>query len=300
MTVRACLASLGLAIALGGCAQAPTGPAHFTDPHAQAYVSQHGVRVDVSLPKGPLVSAAVVIDSATASAAQATTDQMAASMRGNGLIGLAVTTAVSAQSGAGALQRKAQAAADQDAKPLASLLGGMPMDTGLARRYQAAAVAAGLPEGKGAVVARLAVTPHIVLTADRAHWVLSSDIRLEDIAGGALYSARVEVGSPSLRRCGADCIDDGQLEQARIDAALEACVSETLRLVAQDISGTAAPIGPERTLRYVLDGQRVVERGRLLSGSAGYLRYLALDGAVKAMPVALEGQVMAATIKAAP
>ena len=300
MTIRACIASLGLAATLGGCAQAPAGPAHFTDPHAQAYVTEHGARVDVSLPKGPLVSAALVIDSAAASAAQATTDQMAANMRGNGLIGLAVTSAVSAQSGAGALQRKAQAAADQDAKPLASLLSGLPMDTQLARRYQAAALAAGLPEGKGAVVARLAIAPHIVLTADRAHFVLSSDVRLEDIAGGALYSARVDVGSPSLRRCGADCIDDGQLEQARVEAALEACVSETLRLVAQEISGTAVPAGPERTLRFVLDGQRVVERGRLLAGSEGYLRYLALDGAVKAMPVALEGQVMATATHARP
>lgn len=293
MSPRACLAALGLTALITGCAQAPSGPAHFTDPHAQAYVNQHGARVEVALPKGPLVSAALVIDSAAASAAQQTTDQTTANLRGNGLIGLAVTAAVSAQAGAGALQRKAQAAADNDAKPLASLLGGLPMDTQLARRYQAAAHAAGLPEGKGAVVARLAITPRIILSADRAHIVLSSDVRLEDIAGGALYSARVEVGSPSLRRCGADCMDDGTLEQARVDAALDACVSETLRLVALDINGAVAPAGPERTLRYVLDGQRVVERGRLLAGSEGYLRYLALDGAVKAMPVALEGQGMA-------
>lgn len=300
MRARACLAGLGLAAALAGCAQAPAGPAHFTDAHAQAYVSQHGARVEVQLPKGPLVSAALVIDSATATAAQQTTDQMTANMSGNGLLGLAVTTAVSAHSGAGALQRKAQAAADTDAKPLASLLSGLPMDTQLARRYQAAALAAGVAPGEGAVVARLAITPRIILSADRAHFVLSSDVRLEDIAGGALYSARVQVGSPSLRRCGADCIDDGQLEQSRVDAALDACVNETLRLVGLEISGASAPVGPERTLRYVLDGQRVVERGRLLAGSEGYLRYLALDGAVKAMPVALEAQAMATATNGRP
>ncbi|MBD1554563.1 hypothetical protein [Pseudomonas typographi] len=206
---------------------------------------------------------------------------------------LAVTAAASAQSGA--LQRKAHAVADLDAKPLASLLGGLPMDTQLASRYRQAALHAGLPEGSGAMVARWAIRPHIILSADRMHFVLSSQVRLEGIAGGAMYSAQIEVGSPSLRLCGNDCVDSGELAQAQVNAASDACVSETMTPVALDLQGGAKGTEPERTLRYVLNGQRVAERGRVLPAGVGYVRYLAVNGALKAMPVVLEQGVVTAT-----
>ncbi|MFF7710664.1 hypothetical protein [Pseudomonas sp. NPDC007930] len=278
--------ALPLLLALGACAQAPASPPHVRDQSAAQYLAQHGARLEVTLPAGPWVDAAAYVDPKQARAAQLSTEQTANNLRGNGLLGAVITRAVDAQSGLGGLQRRAGAAALADARPLAALLDSQPADTRFTALYNQAARLAGLPAGSGQVTARLLITPHVTLSADRGHLTLRTDLRLEDIAGGVLYAARIEATSASLRGCGNDCVDAGGLEPARVDQALQACAEQALALAMVDLQG--GPASPERTLRYSLDGWREVERGRLLPTAPGYLRYQALDGTLKVSPAVLE------------
>lgn len=279
------------AAALAGCAQGPQPEAGITDPTALPYVTAHGVQVEVQVPKDGFVSAQMVIDAKAAQAAALTTNNITRnSVQAGGVVGLLVASAINTQTGTGVLERDARAAALQDSRPMAALLADQAVDDKLTQRFRQAGMAAGLPMGQGAVTAHLLVEPQLVLSADRGSFKLVSRVQVQDIAGGALYRRHIEVVGQPFRRCGAQCIDDGRLDLALVDGQLQQCIDETLRVLAEDLrAGDGQALGQEQTVRYVLDGQRQVERGRLLPGGGVYHRYRNLDGAVKSVPVPFEG-----------
>ena len=283
--------ALVVALVLAGCAQGPQPETGFNDPTALPYVTAHGVQLHVQVPQEGFVSAQMVIDTKAAQAAALTTNNITrSSVQAGGVVGLLVASAINTQTGTGVLERDALAAAKQDARPMAALLADQAEDDKLTQRFRLAGMAAGLPLTQGAVTAQLIVEPHLVLSADRGSFTLVSRVRVQDIAGSDLYRRHIEVVGQPFRRCGAQCIDDGQLDLSRVDAQLQQCIDETLRVLAEDLrAGDGQTLGQEQTVRYVLDGQRQVERGRLLPGGGVYHRYRNLEGAVKSVPVPFEG-----------
>lgn len=282
---------------LSGCAQKPAPDAGFKDQGAWPYVQAHGLKVDVQVPQN-FVSASTVIDSETAlKAAASSQNLMATSGNSAGLAGILVASLVNTQMGSGSLQRDAENAALKDARPMADLLGGVPLQERLQQRYQQASQGAGLKQGEGTVTARLLIEPKLELTPDRGSFVLVSQVQVQDIAGSPLYRMRVEVASQPIRQCGKQCIDDGRLDLAKVTAALDECIDESMRLLATDLTQPTPPPAAQETLRYVLDGRRVVERGYQLANSASYWRYRNLYGAVKAVPVPFEDAMTQAQLQ---
>lgn len=280
-------AGLGLSLVLGGCAQSAAPSRSFNDPTALRYINDHGVKLDVQLPAKGFVSASMVIDAKTALAAQKSSQSAANAAHGAGLAGLLVLSAVQSQVGSGALESDARKEAEQDAKPMASLLSGQPLDARLQQRYQHASADAGLKQAQNQVAGRLVIQPKIILGADRGSFSLLNEVELQDIAGMALYHARIEVMSKPFRRCGEACIDSGELDLDKVTAVLDACIDESMRVLAQDLQSQGSALA-QQTIRYVIDGRRHVERGQLLSSNNDYVRYRSLDGAVKSAPVQLE------------
>lgn len=292
-----CLA-MGLALLLTGCAQHTPQEQSFNGPQALPYVQAHGLQVQVQVPREGFVRATWVIDAKTAAAAAQTTDSITrSSAQAAGVVGLLVASAINTQTGTGVLERDARDAALRDARPMAALLADVGQDDTLNRRFRAASAAAGLPVGQGAVVGHLLIEPQLVLTADRGSFVLISRVQVQDIAGEPLYRRHIEVVGQPFRKCGTQCIDDGQLDLNRVDGQLQQCIDETLRTLAEDLrAGDSQAPGQQQTVRYVLDGQRQVERGWLLPDTPGaapvgggqYHRYRNLDGALKSVPVPFE------------
>lgn len=138
-----------------------------------------------------------------------------------------------------------------------------------------------------------------MLTPDRGSFVLVNQVQLLDIAGSLLYRARIEVTSQPIRQCGAQCIDSGVLALNPVTAALDACIDEAMRVLTADLNGPAASPDTQETLRYVLDGQRVVERGYSMGHNGLYWRYRNLYGAVKSVPAPFEDALTAAPLQAA-
>ncbi|WPO98083.1 hypothetical protein SFA35_15645 [Pseudomonas sp. HR96] len=295
-----CALAMAAALLLGGCAQQPPSEKSFNGPQALPYVNAHGLQVQVQIPRDGFVSASWVIDAKAAQAAAQTTDSITrSSVQAGGVVGLLVASAINTQTGTGVLERDARAAAQRDARPMAALLAEQAEADRLARRFRQASLDAGLPAGQGAITARLLIEPQLVLSADRGSFVLISRAQVQDIAGEPLYRRHIEVVGAPFRRCGAQCIDDGQLDLAAVDQQLQQCIEETLRVLAQDLrAGDSDDLGQQLTVRYVLDGQRQVERGWLLpalpvatgTATAGnqYHRYRNLDGALKSVPVPFE------------
>ncbi|EJM10048.1 hypothetical protein PMI21_05353 [Pseudomonas sp. GM18] len=280
-------AALALSM-LTGCAQKPAPEAGFKDPGAFPYVQAHGLKVDVQLPPS-FVGASTVIDSEAAlKAASSSHNLVASSGNGAGLAGLLVASLINTQMGSGSLQRDAEKTALNEARPMADLLAGVPLQERLQKRYQQAAQVAGLKQGEGQVTARLVIEPKLMLTPDRGSFVLANQVQVQDIAGSALYRMRIEVVSQPIRRCGKQCIDDGDLDLEKVTAVLDECIDESMRVLATDLMQPAPPAAAQETLRYVLDGQRVVERGYQLAHSGNYWRYRNLYGAVKSVPVPFE------------
>lgn len=273
---------------LAGCAQKPAPDAGFKAQGALPYVQAHGVKVDMQLPQ-MFVGASTVIDAEVAQKAASTSHNLVASS-GNtaGLAGLLVASLINTQMGSGSLQRDAENTALKDSRPMADLLAGVPLQERLQQRYQQASQAAGLKQGEGQVTARLLIEPKLMLTPDRGSFVLISQVQVQDIAGSALYRMRIEVVSQPVRRCGKQCIDDGSLDLAKVTAVLDECIDESMRVLATDLTQPAPPEAAQETLRYVLDGQRVVERGYQLANNGTYWRYRNLYGAVKSVPVPFE------------
>lgn len=288
MSPKYLLAALGLSLALAGCAQSSAPSRSFNDPLALRYINDHGVLVDVQVPAKDLVTASMIIDAKTALTAQQSSQNVVNAARGTGLAGLLIVSALSTQMGSATLERNARDEARKDAQPMAALIGGQPLDTRLQARYRQASIGAGLRPATNAIAGRLLIRPNIILEADRASFRLFNEIELQDIAGSALYHARIEVISQSFRRCGVGCVDDGELDLNKVMEVLDGCIDESMKVLAQDIQ-TQGVAGKEQTLRYVLNGQRHVERGQLLSSTDGYTRYRSLDGAVRSAPVQLEG-----------
>ncbi|NNB44460.1 hypothetical protein [Pseudomonas chlororaphis] len=280
---------LALSLASGGCAQKALPPTGFKDQGALPYVQKHGLKLEVLLNEQDFVGASTVIDIKDATRAASSSNTLLQSSGASaGLAGVLVASLINTQMGSGSLQREAEQAAHNESRPMASLLGGQPLQTRLQQRYQEASQAAGLKQGEGAITARLLVEPKLMLGPDRGSFVLINQVRLEDIAGSALYRTRIEVVSQPFRRCGAQCIDDGGLELDKVLALLDECVRESMRVLAADLNQPASRPAAQETLRYVLDGQRVVERGYQLAGNGSYSRYRNLQGAVKSVPVTFE------------
>lgn len=283
-------AGLSLSLALAGCAQSPAPSRSFNDPTAMRYINDHGVSVDVQIPARDLVSASMIIDAKTALAAQQTSHNAATgAVQGAGLAGLLVVSALNTQMGSGALERNARNEAENDAKPMASLLAGQPLDTQLQQRYRQASADAGLKQAQNQVSGHLIIRPKIILEPDRGSFRLFNEVELQDIAGSALYHSRIEVISQPFRRCGELCVDSGELDLNKVMAVLDVCVDETMKVLAQDIQ-TQGGVLKEQTIRYVVNGQRHVERGQLLSSTDAYTRYRSLDGALRSAPAQLEGK----------
>jgi len=283
-----------VSLMLAGCAQKPAPPAGFKSRDAVPYVQAHGVKVDVQLP-ADFIGASTVVDSEVAQRAASSSHSLVSnSAAGAGVAGLLVATLINTQVGSGALQRDAQSAAAKEAKPLANLLAGIPLQERLQQRFQQATQAAGLRQASGNVSARVVIEPRLMLTADRGSFVLINQVQVQDIAGSALYRMRIEVTSQPIRRCGKRCIDDGTLDLPQVTAALDECIDESMRLLAADMPLPDLPATAQETLRYVLDGQRVVERGYQLARSGSYWRYRNLYGAVKSVPVPFEDALMLA------
>lgn len=291
MTGRHIVLGVALGLMLGGCAQSPAPSRSFNDPAAMRYINDHGLRVDVQIPAKDFVTASMVIDAKTAMAAQQTSQNAANAAHGAGLAGLLVLGALHSQMGSGALERDARHEAENDAKPMASLLAGNPLDSQLQERYRQASADAGLKQAQNPIAGRLVIRPNIVLAPDRGSFSLLNEVELQDIAGSALYHARIEVFSQSFRRCGASCIDDGQLDLANVTTVLNASIDESMKVLAQDLQAQGNA-GREQTIRYVINGHRHVERGQLLSSSDTYVRYRSLDGAVRSAPVKLEDSTL--------
>ncbi|MCF4995986.1 hypothetical protein GIW70_15360 [Pseudomonas syringae] len=283
-------------LALPGCAQKPAPEAGFKDQGALPYVQAHGLKVDVQLPPA-FVGASTVIDSKAAlKAASSSYNLVSSSGAGAGAAGLLVAALVNTQMGSGTLQRDAEKAALNDARPMADLLAGVPLQERLQQRYQQASQVAGLKQGQGQITARLLIEPRLMLTPDRGSFVLVNQVQVQDIAGSALYRMRIEVASQPIRRCGQQCIDDGSLDLAKVSAVLDECIDESMRVLATDLMLPAPPPAAQETLRYVLDGQRVVERGYQLAQNGSYSRYRNLYGAVKSVPVPFEDALSAAQL----
>ncbi|MGE7992643.1 hypothetical protein ACQKPE_16700 [Pseudomonas sp. NPDC089554] len=277
-----------LALLLSGCAQQAPRPADIHDPTALRYLNDHGVRVELQTPSTGWVDASLMIDADAASKARETNQSLAHhATSGGGAIGLLLASAINTQVGAASLQREAARDAKLAAQPMAVLLADHPYNGKLQQRYVQAAGNSGLRPSNGPVTASLRITPQVVISPDRGSFVLVSQVELQDIAGSLLYRTRVEVQSLSLRRCGEHCVDDGGLDPEKVNALLDACIDESMRLLATDLNqGLSSERSKEQTLRYLLDGRRMVERGRLLPASGEYTRYRNLDGALKAVPVA--------------
>lgn len=273
---------------LAGCAQKPGPEPGFKDQGALPYVLAHGLKVDVQLPPA-FVGASTVIDAKVAQQAATSSHNLVASS-GNtaGLAGLLVASVINTQMGSGTLQRDAEKTALNEARPMADLLAGVPLQERLQQRYQQASQVAGLKQGEGQVTARLLIEPQLMLGPDRGSFVLINQVQVQDIAGSALYRMRIEVASQPIRRCGSQCIDDGALDLAKVTAVLDECIDESMRVLATDLMQPTPPAAAQETLRYVLDGQRVVERGYQLANNGSYWRYRNLYGAVKSVPVPFE------------
>ena len=286
---RGLIAAGSLAVLmLAGCAQKPAPPAGFKTPDAVSYVQAHGVKVDLQLPQA-FVGASTVVDAEAAQKAASSSHNLVASSGNSaGLAGLLVASLINTQMGSGSLQRDAQNTAAKEARPLADLLAGVPLQERLQQRFQQASLAAGLKQGAGDISASLVIEPKLMLTPDRGSFVLISQVQVQDIAGSALYRMRIEVSSQPIRRCGKRCIDDGALDLAQVTAALDECIDESMRVLTTDLMLPAPPEAAQETLRYVLDGQRVVERGYQLANNGNYWRYRNLYGAVKSVPVPFE------------
>ena len=264
---------------LTGCAQKPAPDAGFKDQGALPYVQAHGLKVDVQVPQA-FVGASTVIDSEAAlKAASISQNLVANSGNSAGLAGLLVASVVNTQVGSGSLQRDAEKAALKDAQPMADLLGGVALQERLQQRYQRASQSAGLKQGEGQVTARLLIEPKLMLTPDRGSFVLVNQVQVQDIAGSPLYRMRIEVASQPIRRCGQQCID------------------ESMRVLATDLMQPTPPPAAQETLRYVLDGRRVVERGYQLANNGNYWRYRNLYGAVKSVPVPFEDAMTQAQLQ---
>ncbi|OUM05684.1 hypothetical protein BW686_20225 [Pseudomonas syringae] len=282
---------------LAGCAQKPGPPAGFKTQDAVSYVQAHGVKVDMQLPQA-FVGASTVVDAEAAQKAASSSHNLVASS-GNaaGLAGLLVASLINTQMGSGSLQRDAEQAAAKESLPLANLLAGVQLQERLQQRFQQASSTAGLKQGVGNVSARLVIEPKLMLTPDRGSFVLINQVQVQDIAGSALYRMRIEVNSQPIRRCGKQCIDDGALDLAQVTAALDECIEESMRVLAADLMLPAPPEAAQETLRYVLDGRRVVERGYQLASNGHYWRYRNLYGAVKSVPVPFEDALTQAQLQ---
>lgn len=283
-------------LALPGCAQKPAPEAGFKDQAAMSYVQAHGLKVDVQLP-AEFVGASTVIDSkAAVNAANSSYTLVSSSGAGAGLAGILVANLINTQMGSGTLQRDAEKAALNESRPLADLLAGVPLQERLQQRFQAASQVSGFKQGAGAVTARLLIEPKLMLTPDRGSFVLVNQVQLQDIAGSPLYRMRIEVASQPIRRCGKQCIDDGALDLAKVTAVLDECIDESMRVLSADLMQPTPPPAAQETLRYVLDGQRVVERGYQLAQNGSYWRYRNLYGAVKSVPVPFEDALSSAQL----
>ncbi|MHC8365485.1 hypothetical protein ACYZT9_06275 [Pseudomonas sp. ZT5P21] len=281
---------------LTGCAQKPAPEAGFKSQSAASYVQAHGLKVDMQLPQA-FVGASTVIDAEAAQKAASSSHNLVASSNAAGLAGLLVASLVNTQMGSGSLQRDAEKTALKDSRPMADLLAGVPLQERLQQRYQQASQGAGLKQGEGQVTARLVIEPKLMLTPDRGSFVLVNQVQVQDIAGSALYRMRIEVASQPIRRCGKQCIDDGSLDLAKVTAVLDECIDESMRVLAADLMQPAPPEAAQETLRYVLDGQRVVERGYQLANNGSYWRYRNLYGAVKSVPVPFEDALTQAQLQ---
>ncbi|VVM53049.1 hypothetical protein PS662_00912 [Pseudomonas fluorescens] len=281
---------------LAGCAQKPAPDAGFKSQSAATYVQAHGLKVDMLLPQA-FVGASTVIDPEAAQKAASSSHNLVAGANAAGLAGLLVASLINTQMGSGSLQRDAEKTALKDSRPMADLLAGVPLQERLQRRYQQASQVAGLKQGEGAVTARLVIEPKLMLTADRGSFLLINQVQVQDIAGSALYRMRIEVASQPIRQCGKQCIDDGSLDLAKVTAVLDECIDESMRVLAADLMQPAPPESAQETLRYVLDGQRVVERGYQLANNGSYWRYRNLYGAVKSVPVPFEDALTQAQLQ---
>jgi hypothetical protein len=295
---RSIVAAGALALLMvGGCAQKPAPEAGFKDQGALPYVQAHGLKVDVQVTQS-FVGAATVIDSKDAlKAASSSQALLLSSGTSAGLAGVLVASLVNTQMGSGTLQRDAEKSALKDSRPMADLLAGVPLQERLQQRYQHASQVAGLKQGEGQVTARLLIEPKLMLTPDRGSFVLVNQVQVQDIAGSPLYRMRIEVASQPIRRCGSQCIDDGGLELAKVTAVLDECIDESMRVLATDLMQPTPPPAAQETLRYVLDGQRVVERGYQLENNGNYWRYRNLYGAVKSVPVPFEDALTQAQLE---
>lgn len=288
--MKCSLISVGalLLLMLVGCAQKPAPQTGFKSQEAVFYIQAHGVKVDMQLPQ-TFVGASTVIDAESAQkAASSSHNLIASSGNSAGLAGLLVASLINTQMGSGSLQRDAENAAAKESRPMADLLAGVPLQERLQQRFQQASLTAGLKQGIGDVSARLVIEPKMMLTPDRGSFVLINQVQVQDIAGSALYRMRIEVTSQPIRRCGKRCIDDGGLDLAQVTAVLDECIDESMRVLATDLMLAPPPQAAQETLRYVLDGQRVVERGYQLPNNGNYWRYRNLYGAVKSVPVPFE------------
>ncbi|WP_458129994.1 hypothetical protein [Pseudomonas sp. Z2-11] len=273
---------------LMGCAQKPAPEAGFKSQDAVSYVKAHGVKVDLQLPQA-FVGASTVVDAQAAQKAASSSHTLVASSGNSaGLAGLLVASLINTQMGSGSLQRDAENTAAKESRPLADLLAGVPLQERLQQRFQQASLVAGLKQGQGPVSARLVIEPKLMLTPDRGSFVLINQVQVQDIAGSALYRMRIEVSSQPIRRCGKRCIDDGSLDLVQVTQVLDECIDESMRVLATDLMLPVPPEAAQETLRYVLDGQRVVERGYQLANNGNYWRYRNLYGAVKSVPVPFE------------
>ena len=282
---------------LAGCAQKPAPETGFKSQSAASYVQAHGLKVDMQLPQA-FVGASTVIDAKAAQeAAESSHNLVASSGNTAGLAGLLVASLINTQMGSGSLQRDAEKVALKDSRPMADLLAGVPLQERLQQRYQQASQAAGLKQGEGQVTGRLVIEPKLMLTPDRGSFVLINQVQVQDIAGMALYRMRIEVASQPIRRCGKQCIDDGSLDLTKVTAVLDECIDESMRVLAADLMLPAPPEAAQETLRYVLDGQRVVERGYQLANNGNYWRYRNLYGAVKSVPVPFEDALTQAQLQ---
>ncbi|WP_419711824.1 hypothetical protein [Pseudomonas sp. NFX224] len=295
---RSILAASAFALLMvGGCAQKPAPEAGFKDQTALPYVQAHGLKADVQVPQD-FVGASTVIDSKDAlKAASSSQALLLNSGTGAGLAGVLVASLVNTQMGSGTLQRDAEKSALKDSRPMADLLAGVPLQERLQQRYQQASQVAGLRQGEGQVTARLLIEPKVMLTPDRGSFVLVNQVQVQDISGSPLYRMRIEVTSRPIRRCGSQCIDDGSLELAKVTAVLDECIDESMRVLATDLMQPTPPPAAQETLRYVLDGQRVVERGYQLANNGSYWRYRNLYGAVKSVPVPFEDALTQAQLE---
>lgn len=279
---------LVLALLLSGCAQQAPRPTDIREPTALRYLSEHGAKVEVLVPDAGWIDASLMIDPKAAAEARETNHSIAKhATSGAGVVGLLLASAINTQVGSASVQRDAERDAQQAARNMAVVLDDHPYNGRLQQRYVEAANNAGLRPASGPVSARLQVLPQVMISPDRGSFVLVSQVELQDIAGSPLYRTRVEVQSLSFRRCGEQCIDDGGLEPEKINAVLEACIDESMRVLAADLSQPINVTTREQTMRYMLDGRRMVERGRLLPSSEQYTRYRNIDGALKAVPVAM-------------